>query len=436
MRDLIQNIIATPFEFIFNTVLVLQWALFMRQTLTPKFSRGMTILLSLLVSIISPVVALQIPDHSLPRLLFTPTLMVVFGFVCYKSRPLRTVFCSFFPTVAMLIAEMLNMLVYPEVFQHLDEQSGYWLNARYFLLLLYYIPVYGVVLWAAASRIGRTRYSLTAKQWVTFLFFPLSQAITVYFVFNSFFGTDTSARQFVMLGAFLTLCIAADIALVRTIADAGRKAELEATNRMLEKQLNMQISHYEALTSQFEVNRRIRHDIMHHVDTIRYLLADGKQQEAAEYAGQFLNENRRHSMLGSCENPIVDAFLFGRIEEAKKQGIPVRTNVVLPVELPVSNTDLVIVFGNIMDNAVEACARINDPSIELDARIDGSYLIISETNPALPEPEDNKKRRIPELERGVGTQILDSVAKKHNGSCVIETKDGKFTVSVILRLCK
>ena len=132
----------------------------------------------------------------------------------------------------------------------------------------------------------------------------------------------------------------------------------------------------------------------------------------------------------------MDAFLFGRVEEAKKQGISVKTNVVLPVELPVSNTDLVIVFGNIMDNAVEACAKIENPSIELDARIDGSYLIISETNPALPEPEGIKKRRIPELERGVGTQILDSVAKKHDGSCVIETKDGKFTVSVILRLYK
>ncbi len=205
---------------------------------------------------------------------------------------------------------------------------------------------------------------------------------------------------------------------------------------MLEKQLNMQLSHYEALTSQYEANRRIRHDIMHHVNTIQYLLADGKQQEAAEYAGQFLKENRRSSMLGSCENPVVDAFLFGRVEEAKKQGIPVKTNVVLPVELPVSNTDLVIVFGNIMDSAVEACSKLDNPSIELDARIEGSYLIISEANPALPEPEDNKKRRIPELERGVDTQILDSVAKKHDGSCVIETKDGKFTVSVILRLYK
>ncbi|MDD5902626.1 MAG: ATP-binding protein, partial [Oscillospiraceae bacterium] len=140
------------------------------------------------------------------------------------------------------------------------------------------------------------------------------------------------------------------------------------------------------------------------------------------------------SLLGRCENPVIDAFLYGRVEEAKKQGIAVNADIILPVELPISNTDLVIVFGNIMDNAVEACARVVHPSIRLDARIEGSYLIITEENPALPEAEDNKKRRIPELERGVGMHILESVAQKHNGSCLIETKDGKFTVSVILRL--
>lgn len=57
----------------------------------------------------------------------------------------------------------------------------------------------------------------------------------------------------------------------------------------------MQLSHYAALTSQYEANRRIRHDILHHVNTIRYLLANGQQQEATEYARQFPDENQRSS---------------------------------------------------------------------------------------------------------------------------------------------
>lgn len=436
MKEYIESIYVSPLEFLFNAALILIWAAFMWQTLTPRLSKRLTTVIFVVIAFFVLPVAKMFPSRSVVRMFSAPAIMLIAALVCFKSTPLRTIFCAFFPALVIMLIEALLLFVYPEVYLNYYDATDFWLNSKTFLLWFTYIPFYAFVLWFTASQITKTKYSLTVKQWAIFSFFPLSQAATVYFVYNSMFGKDASPKQLIIFGAFLTLCIAADIALVRTIADAGRKAELEATNRLLEKQLNMQISHYEALTSQYEANRRIRHDIMHHVNTIQYLLADGKQQEAAEYAGQFLKENRRISMLGSCENPVVDAFLFGRVEEAKKQGISVKTDIILPAELPISNTELVIVFGNIMDNAVEACAKIENPSIELDARIEGSYLIISETNPALPEPEDNKKRRIPELERGVGTQILESVAKKHDGSCVAESKDGKFTVSVILRLYK
>ena len=203
---------------------------------------------------------------------------------------------------------------------------------------------------------------------------------------------------------------------------------------MLEKQLDTQLSHYTALTSQYEINRRIRHDILHHVNTIQYLLANGQQQEATEYAGQFLAENQRGSQLGQCDNPVVDAFLYGRVKEAEAQGVTVDTNVILPSELPVSNTDLIIVFGNLMDNAMEACAKVESPAIQMNAHVEKGHLVITESNPAPPEPEQRKQRRIPELERGVGMHILESVTEKYHGSCVSEIHDGQYSVSIFLRL--
>lgn len=436
MKEYIESICVSPSEFLFNDALILIWAAFMWRTLTPRLRNKWIILVYVFICFVVLPMSTALPSRSVIRTFGVPALMIFSAFICFKGRHFKVLFCSSFPALVILLDELLIMFIYPEIYLNYYDATDFWLNSKTFLLWFTYIPFYVLVLWFAASQITKTKHSLTVKQWAIFSFFPLSQLATVYFVFTSMFSQVPSHKHLVIFAVFLLLCIAADVALVRTIADAGRKAELEATNRMLEKQLNMQISHYEALTSQYEANRRIRHDIMHHVNTIQYLLADGKQQEAAEYAGQFLKENRRSSMLGQCENPVVDAFLFGRVDEAKKQGISVKTDIILPAELPISNTDLVIVFGNIMDNAVEACARIENPGIELDARIEGSYLIISETNPALPEPENDKKRRIPELERGVGTQILESVAKKHDGSCVAESKDGKFTVSVILRLYK
>jgi two-component system sensor histidine kinase AgrC len=233
-----------------------------------------------------------------------------------------------------------------------------------------------------------------------------------------------------------------EIALIATasfIASSAQKPTLPASTKRLRSsgfqvRSTMQLSHYTALTSQYEANRRIRHDILHHVNTIRYLLANGQQQEATEYAGQLLAENQRSSQLGQCDNPVIDAFLYGRVQEAKAQGITVETHIILPVELPVSNTDLVIVFGNLMDNAVEACAKLENPKIELNAHIEKGYLVITESNPAVPEPEGRKQRRIPELERGVGMQILKSVAEKYQGSYMTETGNGNYSVSVFLKL--
>ena len=233
-----------------------------------------------------------------------------------------------------------------------------------------------------------------------------------------------------------------EIALIATasfIASSAQEPTLPASTKRLRSsgvqvRSTMQLSHYTALTSQYEANRRIRHDILHHVNTIQYLLANGQQQEATEYAGQLLAENQRSSQLGQCDNPVIDAFLYGRVQEAKAQGITVETHIILPVELPVSNSDLVIVFGNLMDNAVEACAKVENPTIQLDAHIEKGYLVITESNPAAPEAEAHKQRRIPELERGVGMHILESVAEKYQGSCVSETKDGSYSVSVFLKL--
>ena len=375
-----------------------------------------------------------LPSRSAVRMFSVPVIMILAAFVCYRSKPPRTLFCAFYPQMAIVLSEALILLVLPDLYRNNYDSTQLWRNYLSSLPMLIYTLVYSLMIWIAASCIGKTRYRLTARQWLIFLFFPVSQTLGIIFVYNSMFSIAPTAAQLYLLAGILVVCAAADFALLRTISDAGRKAELETANQMLEKQLDTQLSHYTALTSQYEVNRRIRHDILHHVNTIQYLLANGQQQEATEYAGQFLAENQHGSQLGQCSNPVVDAFLYGRVKEAEAQGVTVDTNVILPSELPVSNTDLIIVFGNLMDNAMEACAKVESPAIQMNAHVEKGHLVITELNPAPPEPEQRKQRRIPELERGVGMHILESVTEKYHGSCVSEIHDGQYSVSIFLRL--
>lgn len=422
------------FEFLFNEILIVQWSMFLWYTLTPRWSRKVTVLIFLPICLVAPMISTVFPSRSAVRMFSVPAIMLLSAFVCYRSKLPRTLFCAFYPQMAIVLSEALILLVLPDIYQNNCDSKQLWLNYISTLPMLIYTLVYSLMIWIAASCIGKTRYRLTARQWLVFLFFPLSQTLGIIFVYNSMFSIVPTAAQLYQLAGILIVCAAADFALLHTISDAGRKAELEAANRMLEKQLDTQLNHYTALTSQYEVNRRIRHDILHHVNTIQYLLANGQQREATVYAGQFLAENQNVSQLGQCSNPVVDAFLYGRVKEAEAQGVAVDTNVILPSELPVSNTDLIIVFGNLMDNAVEACAKVENPAIQVNAHVEKGYLVITESNPAAPEPERRKQRRIPELERGVGMHILRSVAEKYHGSCMSETHDGRYSVSVFLRL--
>ena len=235
------------------------------------------------------------------------------------------------------------------------------------------------------------------------------------------------------MSVLILLFAVSDVALFCLIGQTARKAELETANRLLNDQLDNQLKHYSALVDQYEDNRRIRHDIAHHMHTIQLLLESGRRQEATAYAGELMRQQEHSSQLGQCENPLVDAFLFSRIREARQAGIPVEASVVLPRRLPIANVDLVILFGNLMDNAVEACGQVASPFIRLEAGLRKDYLVVTETNPA-PADDTRKKRRIPHLERGIGLHILTDLAGRYHGSCTQEVRDGQFTVSIALQL--
>lgn len=107
-------------------------------------------------------------------------------------------------------------------------------------------------------------------------------------------------------------------------------AVLETANRLLNDQLDDQLKHYSALVDQYEDNRRIRHDIAHHMHTIQLLLESDRHQEATAYAGELMRQQEHSSQLGQCENPLVDAFLFSRIREARDRQFTVSIALQLP----------------------------------------------------------------------------------------------------------
>ena len=125
-------------------------------------------------------------------------------------------------------------------------------------------------------------------------------------------------------------------------------------------------------------------------------------------------------------------YLFHRIEELRASGIECTFQVNLPQHTDITNIDLISIFGNLLDNAYEACSTINQPFIEILAEMRRQYLYIQVKNSVSNCPVGKKERRIPELARGVGSNILARIADKYNGEYRFETVNNIYTATIIV----
>lgn len=422
-------------DFLFNTGVVAAWCIFLWRVLDgPRFSWWGTALLTLVIdaAYLLPVLLLTTAGSAL-RLLLYPTGALALAFLLFYGKPGRKLLAVAAELTASVLVEMLFSAATMRAadFQ-MDAHYSVWADPHAALYGGVFLLFLALVLLVVSLPFLRARNNLSGRQLLVFSAFPITQMVCEASLVTLMF-TPPRYEYIPMQLTMSVLFLVSDILLYRTMVRTEQRVQLEVENALLESQLDAQLAHYRDLTAQYEQIRAMRHDIAHHLNTIHALLEAGNLQAASAYSEQLLPAQTYSSRLGACRNPVVDAFLYTRVQDAQARGVPVRADVSLPVELPVSNTDLIVAFGNLLDNALEACAGIPDAQITLRAHMDKGYLVIQESNPVRArQPQGKKPRRIPELERGVGFRVLSGLAEKYDGSFRHTCEDGVYTVTLLL----
>ena len=420
-------------DFLFNTGVVAAWCVFLWRVLDgPRFSWWGTALLTLVIdaAYLLPVLLLTTAGSAL-RLLLYPTGALALAFLLFYGKPGRKLLAVAAELAGSLLMEMMFTPLMIDL--KANDDISVWADPRAVIYGVTFLPVLGLGLMLISLIFTRSKNNLSGRQLLVFSAFPITQMVCEASLVTLMF-TPPRYEYIPMQLIMSVLFLVSDILLYRTMVRTEQRVQLEVENALLESQLDAQLAHYRDLTAQYEQIRAMRHDIAHHLNTIHALLEAGNLQAASAYSEQLLPAQTYSSRLGACRNPVVDAFLYTRMQDAQAKGVPVRADVSLPVELPVSNTDLIVAFGNLLDNALEACSGIPDAAITLRAHMDKGYLVIQESNPVRPrQPQGKKPRRIPELERGVGFRVLGSLAKKYDGSFRHTCENDTYTVTLSLR---
>lgn len=424
----------TVVSFLGSLILIIETVIAYQILLTPRFSKVPTYLI-LTLGIIIYNSAYLFP-HSSPL----HTIVPIFGFyisilITYKNRFLQTTFIYLAVTILEATVEFINVFIQPKGMMA-DWPNGASIQRQIVTctLFIFALAVLLAVFIVIVQRIRRKSSKFYGtREAVIFSVLLLVELVILVFVYQ-IACANFSSKLFVLLLAITLAFTIADFAVFFSVASIARRQAESTRADMLEQMVQAQGEYYAALTEQQESIRAMRHDIANHILTMKLLLNENKDADVSGYLDDLQDKYKSNSKLGTCQNSVVDAFIYHKISQLRMKGVTVSANINISDSLSISNTDLISAFGNLIDNCAEACALVENPSIDITAYVRSGYLRIETVNPVPAVIPEEKKRRIPELERGVGTHILNSLAARYDGQFKSCSENGNYKAELILKV--
>ncbi len=188
--------------------------------------------------------------------------------------------------------------------------------------------------------------------------------------------------------------------------------------------------HLEEVRSIHNEMRGYKHDFHHHLQALKGQLEAGQTQRAVAYIEELDRSLQAVDTLLKTGNVTVDAILSAKIAQAKAEGVAVTVQANLPDCLLLSDLELSIVLGNLLDNAIEACRGAQgERFLRLSLRMKGKMLYCYLLNSA-----GEKKKKVGSLFRtdksgahGFGLHRAEAILKAHGGWVTYNSEDGAFT---------
>ncbi len=167
-----------------------------------------------------------------------------------------------------------------------------------------------------------------------------------------------------------------------------------------DEQLNLMIQQSKSIEYLFTQLRAERHDFVNHVQVVQGLIQSNRGNQAMEYIGQVSMEIKQLNAVVVKGNPFLSALLLVKITEADKK------NILMDLQL-VDNlngvawkvTEMSVIIGNIINNAIEAFDQNEESDRVVEKRIwmrtnklDAGRVKLVIGNNAAPIPQDRMEQ--------------------------------------------
>lgn len=404
-----------------------------------RFSRGVTGALIACVSagqlLLGAWAAFRPGDNAGTVSAVSTLLYALFYFLAVKKHFGKTLFTllmiSNIANFAVISAKCLEGLLFPQ----LALQSYRW-SFSLMLLMMEGLLSVPQVLYLKRFYTPAVEKEPSGLEWRYLWLIPATFYVMWYFAFygnSSYSSLEIALRPkntlflfFINVGEILIYYVVTQL-----ILDQDKLLALREQNHLLA----MQAMQYENLQERITEARRAKHDVRHHIALMQQYVNAEDYAALKEYLRQYGRSLPDDALSCFCENAAANAVLLFFAQQVKYSGIGYTVEAHIPREISVPDTDISVLLGNLLENALDACKKDTAANrrIIVHASYDGSALCITVDNTytgALNRTGDGQFISTKHAGEGLGIRSVKSIAAQYHGVCRFEAKDGMFYASV------
>ena len=242
----------------------------------------------------------------------------------------------------------------------------------------------------------------------------------------------------VIVSAFLLLLLNICVFFIYTYTQKINQNQMQ-TQLQLQKE-TADASYYKMLLEQNENQQILIHDIKKHLHSILDLLYNTNNPLAKEYIQNLLQSEALKKKIHFCDQSTLNLILSRYRELCQKQDIELIIDIRKNTLDFMSLEDVSALFGNLLENAVDAASGVQNAYIELSVRkIETNQLLISMINSCRFVPKESSSGEYLSKKRdyqkhGFGMKSIKKIAKKYQGSVntYFFTEDQTFHIVITM----
>lgn len=244
---------------------------------------------------------------------------------------------------------------------------------------------------------------------------------------------DYSDDNGILDSFFIITCL---MILMALMAIELRNAYLKTQAQLASMKNELLQQNYSNLHSLYRSNQYIYHDFKNHMMILNNYLEQNKCEEASAYIRKIFHpvESLNNFIRSGCD--ILDLVLNVKEEEARQKGISYKVDIDIGIKFQINKNELGNIFFNLLDNAIEACEKIEhkDKWIHITIKKKNQIQLIKIEN-SIEKPihmengiyitnKNDKKRH------GIGMKSVEASVNQYGGNIQWKSTDTVFTVVI------